>query len=79
MRRDLPRELAQYLEDHPMPQRVDRERPPPKPPVKPDKLSAGREGSAHPVSESHATVGQTHSVANTNEPHAERKISSARR
>lgn len=40
-------------------------------------LSSGKPGSAHPLSEAHP-AGHRHSVANASNPHADRKLSSAR-
>jgi uncharacterized protein (DUF2267 family) len=41
-------------------------------------LATGRPGSHHPVSESAPSPGQTHSVARSDDPHADTKLSSAR-
>lgn len=79
-RRHLPPDIAALL----TPRRAFAEPPPrqrlPAPAAPPHvTLASGRPGSFHPLSESRADRAQEHSVARSSNPHAQSKLSSARR
>lgn len=76
LQRDLPKEVIAFLERGRADGIVHR-REPPKPEVLTHSLAQGRPGGAHPVSESKPVTAHSESVALTDNPHADRKISSA--
>ncbi|PRQ09370.1 hypothetical protein ENSA7_08970 [Enhygromyxa salina] len=75
LRERLPPEVSNLLQPAPRP--VTRPPTPPSPPTG-HTLANGRPGSTHPLSTAAPRAGQAHSIATSDDPHADTKLSSTK-